>query len=146
MLTIAGGALFFADRAEAHGASVEVVIGAPVAVFGFSYGNPFLVGHVHHAPVYCAHGPLYWYPSHRVYGHYHSRYKYVRYASPRHHYPGHGWKHHDGRRHHGHHAWKRHDGRRHHSYAKAHSRRGKSVRGHDADRRDRRGDRGRRGR
>ena len=70
--------------AEAHssGISVTVAVPTPVAVFGFSYGNPIYAGHVHYAPVPCAVGPLYYYPTHRVYGHYHPRIKYQHYARP----------------------------------------------------------------
>lgn len=65
-----------------HNSSVSVSISSPNVVFGFSYGNPMLYGHVHHGPVACDAGPLYWYPSYRVYGHYHPRLRYTHYARP----------------------------------------------------------------
>lgn len=71
--------------AEAHDGSaisVSVTIPTRAAVFGFSYGNPVLYGHVHQSPVYCTHGPLYYYPAQRVYGHYHPRLRYYNYARP----------------------------------------------------------------
>jgi len=89
--------------------SGSVVIGSPVAVFGFSYGDPFAVAHVHYAPVHCSVGPLYYYPAHRVYGHYHPRYSYQRYAAPVYYRPYPGYRtvphqygpHQYGRPHHG---------------------------------------------
>lgn len=80
-------------------ASGSVVIGSPVAVFGFSYGDPFAVTHVHNSPAHCSVGPLYYYPTYGVYGHYHPRYRYQRYASPYYYRPHHGY--HQGSRHHG---------------------------------------------
>jgi hypothetical protein len=77
-------------EAKAHDVHAQVVIGSPVAVFGFSYGDPFAVGHVHYGPVACSHGPLYYYPAYGVYGHYYPRYRYVRYASPHYFRPYHG--------------------------------------------------------
>jgi hypothetical protein len=74
-----------ATPVEAHGGSgvsVSVTIPTRSAVFGFSYGNPVLYGHVHAAPVYCTHGPLYYYPAYNVYGHYHPRLRYYNYARP----------------------------------------------------------------
>jgi hypothetical protein len=104
LMTVASMALVAAPSAEAHGVRAQVVIQAPVppvAVFGFSYGDPYVMGHVHHGPVACSHGPLYYYPSYGVYSHYHPRYRYVRYARPhylhRHHdasYRRGGWKQH----------------------------------------------------
>jgi len=73
------------SNAEAHsGVAVSggIVIASPVAVFGFSYGDPFVVGHVHANPVYCSHGPLYYYPAYHVYGHYAPRYAYYNYNRP----------------------------------------------------------------
>ena len=77
-------------EAKAHDVRAQVVIGSPVAVFGFSYGDPFAVGHVHYGPVACSHGPLYYYPAYHVYGHYAPRYHYVRYARPHYVHPHHG--------------------------------------------------------
>jgi len=86
LMTLASVALALPDHAEAHGGtfvSGEVVIQSPVAVFGFSYGNPWVTGHVHHGPVACHQGTLYYYPSYRVYGHRHPGYHYSHYAQPR---------------------------------------------------------------
>lgn len=131
LMTVASMALVAAPGAEAHGVRAQVVIQAPVppvAVFGFSYGDPYVMGHVHHGPVACSHGPLYYYPSYGVYSHYHPRYKYTRYARPhyvqRHHdasYRRGGWKHHD-----------RYDGRRgsHRGGGGKGKRGGGKIRGH----------------
>jgi len=73
------------SSAEAHGrAGVTVSVTVPAAplVFGFSFGNPGLYGHVHHGPAVCAAGPLYYYPNHRVYAHHHPRLRYHDYARP----------------------------------------------------------------
>ncbi len=84
LMTLAFAALALPSAAQASAyVSGQVVIQSPVAVFGFSYGNPFPVGHVHYGPAYCDHGPLYYYPAYRVYGHYHPGYAYTRYAAPR---------------------------------------------------------------
>ena len=92
-----------APEARAHGSvSAQVVFQAPVAVVGFSYGDPYFVGHVHRGPIACAHGPLYYYPTYGVYGHYYPRHKYVRYSRP-YYVRGHndGWYRKGGYRHHG---------------------------------------------
>ncbi|HET9481980.1 MAG TPA: hypothetical protein VFP98_09520, partial [Candidatus Polarisedimenticolia bacterium] len=68
-------------RADTY-VSGSITIGSPVAVLGFSYGDPFVIGHVHYSPVYCSHGPLYYYPQHRVYTHYYPRYRYAYYSAP----------------------------------------------------------------
>ncbi|MGH9868446.1 MAG: hypothetical protein ACREAA_09830 [Candidatus Polarisedimenticolia bacterium] len=108
-LTLASVALALPDHAEARGEtymSGQVFIQSPVAVFGFSYGNPYVVGHVHHGPVACHGGPLYYYPTHMVYGHYHPGYRYSHYAYPRYykaHGHGHGYAHRNG------HGYKRAD-------------------------------------
>jgi hypothetical protein len=70
----------------------HVAVAAPSFVVGFSYGDPFFYGHVHHYPVACAAGPIYYYPYAGVYGHHHSHARFVRYARPvrfdlRHHSP-----------------------------------------------------------
>ena len=76
-----------ASDAQAHAyVSGSVVIGGPLAVVGFSYGNPFVYGHVHYSPVYCDYGPLYYYPEQRVYAHYYPAYSYHYYTRPVH-YP-----------------------------------------------------------
>ena len=90
LMSLAFAAMALPSTAEAHGSvSGQVVIQSPVAVFGFSYGNPFVTGHVHYGPAHCAHGPLYYYPGYRVYGHYHPGYSYTRYAGPRYYAAGH---------------------------------------------------------
>lgn len=80
------GAIVPGSTPEAEaGIQVDVHIGlpAPVAVIGYSYGNPYVLDHVHTRPIACAHGPLYYYPGQRVYAHYNPRYRYVRYEAPR---------------------------------------------------------------
>ncbi len=114
------------DKAEASDSRVYVSGGisvvAPDFVLGFSYNDPYVLGHVHHEPVYCDHGPLYYYPHYRVYGHYYPRYAYSYYARPYIRYvgpPRYGHAHHVRGGHPGH-------GGRHHVYS--HPGRGK---GHD---------------
>ena len=76
------------SAAYAHSyVSGSVVIGGPAAVFGFSYGNPFPVTHVHYYPVACSVGPLYYYPAYGVYGHFHPGYSYYGYSSPGYYHP-----------------------------------------------------------
>jgi len=73
------------DEAYAHTSvslSGTVTVHTPVAVVGFSFGDPFVLGHVHYGVERCSAGPLYYYPSYHVYGHYHPRYHYQRYARP----------------------------------------------------------------
>ncbi len=72
-------------------ASVHIGIGTPVGVIGFSYDDPHVFGHVHTRPLACVHGPLYYYPTYRVYGHYVPRHRYVRYAEPRYYRYGRPW-------------------------------------------------------
>lgn len=105
---------------------------APDSVLGFSYGNPYVVGHVHHEPVYCNHGPIYYYPAYKVYGHYHPRYTYRYYAKPH----GHGYYGHGYHARHGH----------HHGYHGKHGYRSGGHRHYDRgdDDRDRRGRQGHR--
>lgn len=112
--------------------SGQVVFGGPVAVVGFSYGNPFVYGHVHSSPVFCDHGPLYYYPTHHVYAHYVPRYRYHYYETPR--YYGAHHRHYDGC---GHSYVRSHyrPSHRHyhgcgHSYGKAFVRDGHRGRGH----------------
>ena len=62
--------------------SGQITIGTPVAVLGFSFGNPYVVGHVHTGLQPCALGPLYWYPEYQVYGHLVPRYRTVVYPTP----------------------------------------------------------------
>src|SRR5262245_55085849 len=72
-------------QAQAHSdvyVSGSVSVGFPSLVVGFSYGDPFLVGHVHYSPVPCAAGPLYYYPAYDVYAHYYPRYVYSYYPHP----------------------------------------------------------------
>ena len=79
-----------ASDADAHTyVSGSITVGSPVAVVGFSYGNPFPFGHVHYAPGYCDVGPLYYYPAYHVYAHYYPRVHYDTYARPRYYYPQH---------------------------------------------------------
>jgi len=101
--------------AEAHDRSVSVSIASPNAVFGFSYGNPTVYGHVHYGPVPCEAGPLYWYPSYRVYGHYHPRLRYTYYSRPVY-YPVRYYSGHPVHRYGppGHANWKKHHGNKHH--------------------------------
>lgn len=119
LMTVASMTLAAVPMAEAHGVRAQVVIQAPappVAVFGFSYGDPFVMGHVHYGPVACSHGPLYYYPTYGVYAHYYPRYRYSYYSGPRYvhrhdaSYRGGGWRDHDGYRGRGGHANK-HRGR-----------------------------------
>lgn len=77
---------------------------SPNVVLGFSFGDPYVYGHVHHSPGYCSHGPLYYYPAHDVYTHYVPRYRYTRYDEPYHH--EHRYRYHN-------HASYRHSGHRH---------------------------------
>ncbi|HEY3175807.1 MAG TPA: hypothetical protein VGK94_08615 [Candidatus Polarisedimenticolia bacterium] len=79
-LLLSGGA----SDAQAHTyVSGEIVIGGgPAAVVGYSYGNPYLYGHVHYSPAYCSRGPIYYYPRQGVYAHYYPRYQYYPYARP----------------------------------------------------------------
>lgn len=71
-----------ASEAQAHTYG-RVFIGAgPVAVVGYSYGDPYLYGHVHLSPVYCSQGPVYYYPVQNVYAHYYPRYQYYGYPRP----------------------------------------------------------------
>src|SRR5688572_7070866 len=113
LVTLASVAIALPDRAEAHGGSYvsgEVVIQSPVAVFGFSYGNPYVAGHVHHGPAACHGGPLYYYPTHKVYGHYHPGYRYSHYAHPRYvKAHGHGYGHRHGHGYNKGHVYKRAD-------------------------------------
>ncbi len=110
--------------AEAHesvGVSVNVSVPTRTGVFGFSYGNPTFAGHVHYSPVHCAAGPLYYYPNHRVYGHYHQGLRYHYYEKPVYYYapppihrhghyaPVHWKKHHKHYDRHGHHDRCHHD-------------------------------------
>lgn len=127
-------------RADAY-VSGQVVIGGPIAVLGFSYGNPFAFGHVHSHPVFCDHGPLYYYPAHHVYSHYVPRYRYTYYERPR--YYGHHrsyashHRHYDGCGHRygrafvrDHYRGRGHDARGHSRYR---GHRGPRIRGHHYD-------------
>lgn len=142
---LSGDEVQAAHRGVSVSGGVSVV--APGFVLGFSYDDPYVMGHVHHEPAYCDYGPLYYYPRYEVYGHYHPRYSYRHYARPNHrrHYVGHrnyGHRHSVDRGHPGRHhvRFDRHrDHRRDHHYRSRDDRR--DHRGRDADRRHR----GRRG-
>jgi len=97
--------------------SANIAIGGPVSVLGFSYGDPFVYGHVHYEPVHCNVGPLYYYPDHQVYAHYYPRHRYYKYDRPRYYNARHSHYHGSG----------------HPGYAR--------VRGHRYDRYERRYDR-----
>ena len=73
-----------ASDAQAHtyGRDRNVSRRGPVAVDGYSYGDPYVYGHVHRSPVYCSHGPVYYYPRQSVYSHYYPRYHYYSYDRP----------------------------------------------------------------
>ena len=90
------------SEAQAHTyVSGGVTIGGPDFVLGFSYGNPYRVGHIHSYPTACSVGPLYYYPAYQVYGHYHPAYSYSYYAPRRvsygHAYGGHWYGDHPAR-------------------------------------------------
>ncbi len=118
----AGGSEAFAHT-YTHG---SVTIGTPIGVVGFSYGDPYVVGHVHPSPVYCDAGPLYFYPQYGVYGHYHPGYRYVRYARPAYYHHAYG-HHHHGYVSRGHRA--HHHGHVHKSEHASHRKRDR-IRGH----------------
>ena len=80
MVALLGGAITEAD-AHTYGPP-QVVISAPVPVFGFSFGNPYVYGHVHYSPVQCSHGPSYYYPIDHVYAHGYPAYQNQRYSRP----------------------------------------------------------------
>ena len=58
-----------------------VTLGTPVSVIGFSYGNPYLYGPVYSYPAACP-GPVYYYPTYRVYAPYYRAFRYNYYARP----------------------------------------------------------------
>ena len=133
--------------------SVQIGFASPVGVFGFSYDNPHSVGHVHASPIACAHGPLYFYPTYGVYGHFVPGFRYVSYRAPRYYGYGHPYAtryvgeyryssrpvvqhHHRG---HGGHGKKYHA----HKISGSHKAQ-KGHKGHDRSDRDRRGNGGNR--
>ena len=89
MAALLGGAIT-ETQAHTYGPP-RIVISAPVPVFGFSYQNPYVYGHVHYSPVQCSQGPIYYYPAHHVYAHQYPAYQYQRYARPVY---GHSERHH----------------------------------------------------
>lgn len=119
-----------AADADAHTyVSGSVTFGSPVAVVGFSYGNPYLYGPVYTEPAYCNTGPVYYYPAYRVYAPYYPAFRYYRYARPTYYYPRYYP--------HGHYTSYGHHGYiRGHAYSRpgGHSGRGYGVRGHGWDR------------
>ncbi len=118
------------SAAYAHtSVSGSVVIGGPTAVFGFSYGDPFVHGHVHYRPGHCSLGPLYYFPAHGVYAHYYPSYRYYRYYEPVRIHPGQRWGHH---KHHRYYTVEPRHGRRYHDDGHGHAR-GRKVRGHRHD-------------
>jgi hypothetical protein len=71
------------SEAQAHTyVSGSVVLGSPVAVLGFSYGNPYVMGPVYDDPYACDVGPLYYYPAYRVYAPYYPSFRYTYYSRP----------------------------------------------------------------
>lgn len=83
MAALLGGAVTDAQAHSYHARPrPRVVISAPVAVVGYSYGNPYAYGHVHYSPAQCSHGPMYYYPTQHVYAHQYPAYRYQRYARP----------------------------------------------------------------
>ena len=62
---------------------------APIAVLGYSYGNPYQYGPVYYEPEACDVGPVYYYPQYRVYAPRYAAFSYYRYARPRYYYPRH---------------------------------------------------------
>lgn len=96
--------------------SGSVAVGFPSLVVGFSYGDPFAVGHVHYSPVHCAVGPLYYYPTYGVYTHYYPRYHYSYYPRRFNHHDVHVY-HHGGSGHgYGHNGYRGHSPK----YARGH--------------------------
>ena len=81
-VALMGGASDAQAHGRGHGRDRIVIDVGPVVVDGYSYGNPYVYGHVHHSPVYCSHGPVYYYPRQSVYAHYYPRYQYYGYQRP----------------------------------------------------------------
>ncbi|HZI95374.1 MAG TPA: hypothetical protein VFE84_14100 [Patescibacteria group bacterium] len=77
-----------ASDADAHTyVSGTVTFGSPVAVLGFSYGNPYAYGPVYESPEECGVGPVYYYPQYRVYAPRYPVFRYYSYSAPRYYYP-----------------------------------------------------------
>ena len=150
IVSVATAVLGAGSTAYAHPRGGSVVIETPVAVVGFSYGNPHWSGsHVHASPVHCSVGPIVYYPDYGVYGHYHPRYRFYRYRQPviahhgytNHYRSGHGHhgytNHYRSNGHHGYTSHYRSNG--HHGYTKhyrsGHSNRARYERGDQRHRR-----------
>jgi hypothetical protein len=84
ILTMAGVVLVGGIPAAEAGTFVSgnVAFGSPIAVLGFSFGNPYLYGPVYSDPASCPEGPVYYYPSYRVYAPYYPRFSYQYYPQP----------------------------------------------------------------
>ena len=80
-----------ADASANTYVSGSVSFGSPVAVVGYSYGNPYLYGPVCDDPYYCDYGPVYYYPSYHCYAPRYSSFSYFYYPRPHYFYRGHGY-------------------------------------------------------
>jgi len=77
-----------ASDADAHTyVSGSVTFGSPIAVVGFSYGDPYVYGPVYESPEDCGYAEVYYYPQYRVYAPRYPVFRYYSYARPRYYYP-----------------------------------------------------------
>ena len=97
VLIALGAVLLNAGSAAQAGTIVtgSVSVGLPIGVLGFSYGNPYQYGPVYSDPSDCPDGPIYYYPSYRVYAPYYPGFSYQYYPRPRYYpryHPSYGYR------------------------------------------------------